>query len=82
MRSLLNAAGTDEGIVLATVIDDYAIEIYVADITDGYPIVAYCMDGKEMSRRDKGPLWVMYPFDSEVNFSRTTWQLGRLSASE
>jgi hypothetical protein len=37
-----------------------------------------------MSVRDKGPLWLVYPYDSaakyqsEVVFSRSIWQLNRL----
>jgi hypothetical protein len=36
-----------------------------------------------MSVRDKGPLWVIYPYDSddyrsEVIYSRSIWQLDRL----
>ena len=39
-----------------------------------------------MSVRDKGPLWVMYPFSdapalkTETNYSRCIWQLNRLQA--
>lgn len=88
LRVLLDETGIDEGAVMATAINDYSIEIPVSEVTDSYPIVAYRMDGKEMSRRDKGPLWVIYPFDTEpglnteVNFSRSIWQLDRLSATQ
>ncbi|WP_246054932.1 oxidoreductase [Paracoccus gahaiensis] len=88
LRAILDANEIAAGTVLATAINDYAIEIPVSDVTDSWPIVAYRMDSKEMSRRDKGPLWVMYPFDAEpslsteVNFSRSIWQLDRLSAVE
>ena len=48
------------------------------------PLVAYEMDGETMSRRQKGPLWIVYPFDSDADFrseviySRSIWQLDRL----
>jgi len=38
-----------------------------------------------MSVREKGPLWVIYPYDSdakfrtEVIYSRSIWQLDRLA---
>jgi hypothetical protein len=44
------------------------------------------MDGKTMSVRDKGPLWIIYPYDSsadyrtEVVYSRSIWQLDRIEA--
>lgn len=88
LKALLDAAQISQGNVLATAINDYAIEIPVAEITEDYPIVAYRMDGQVMSVRDKGPLWVMYPFDanpglqSEVTYSRSIWQLDRLAAKQ
>jgi hypothetical protein len=42
------------------------------------------MDDRPMSVRDKGPLWVVYPFDdvpayqSETIYSRSIWQLDRI----
>lgn len=39
-----------------------------------------------MSVRDKGPLWVIYPYDSdpalqsEVTYARSIWQLVRIEA--
>ena len=39
-----------------------------------------------MSRRDKGPLWVIYPYHdnidyrSETIYSRSIWQLDRIEA--
>ena len=44
-------------------------------------IVARLLDDKPMSVREKGPLFVMYPFDREPQlrnsqyFSRCVWQL-------
>jgi hypothetical protein len=69
---------------LATAINDYTVEIPMSDAVEGGPIIAYLMDGNEMSIRDKGPLWVIYPYDSdadfrsEVVFTRSIWQLDRL----
>lgn len=88
LKALLDAASIEEGSVQATAINDYAIDIPVAEITDSYPIVAYRMNDEVMSTRDKGPLWVIYPFDSEpslqteVNYSRSIWQLDRIALKE
>jgi hypothetical protein len=76
--------GLNDGRFLATAINDYSVEIPLSDAVEGGPIIAYLMDGEEMSIRDKGPLWVIYPYDSdadfrsEVVFSRSIWQLDRL----
>jgi hypothetical protein len=76
------------GHFFASAINDYSVEIPLSDAVKGGPIIAYSIDGKEMSLRDKGPLWVIYPYDSnsdfrsEVVYLRSIWQLDRLEAVE
>ena len=71
--------------IKATAVNDYSVTIPLTDAVDGGPIVAYLQNGQEMSRRDKGPLWVVYPYDSrksyqsETYFSRSIWQLDRMT---
>jgi len=84
LKTLLERLDVTTGTILATAINDYTVEIPVADAVDGGPIVAYLLDGDTMSVRDKGPLWIVYPYDasadyrSEVIYSRSIWQLDRL----
>ena len=84
LEALANLIGAQDGMLLATAINDYTVEIPVSDAVVGGPIVAYLMDGEEMLVRDKGPLWVIYPYDSsadyrsEVVYSRSIWQLDRI----
>jgi hypothetical protein len=84
LQNLALEIGVNDGRFLATAINDYTVEIPMSDAVEGGPIIAYLMDGNEMSIRDKGPLWVIYPYDSdadfrsEVIFSRSIWQLDRL----
>lgn len=84
LADLAAAMGVEDGQFLATAINDYTVEIPSSDAVDGGPIIAYLMDDQEMSVRDKGPLWVIYPYDSdaeyrtEVIYSRSIWQLDRL----
>lgn len=74
--------------ITAQAINDYAVEIPLDEITEDAPLVAYHQNGKPMSRRDKGPLWLVYPYDSdpeyqtEIVYSRSIWQMDRLSAKE
>ena len=74
-----------EGMIEARAINDYAVQIPVSDAVEDGPIIAYRRNGEDMSVRDKGPLWIVYPFDSnqeyqsEVIYSRSIWQLDRLS---
>ncbi|MET0211152.1 MAG: hypothetical protein ABW220_19070, partial [Burkholderiaceae bacterium] len=57
------------------------VNIPVADSRQYDVIVARLMDGKPMQVRDKGPLFIVYPFDSHVElrnsvyYGRSAWQL-------
>ncbi|WP_282603269.1 molybdopterin-dependent oxidoreductase [Paracoccus sp. PARArs4] len=88
LATLLAEAGVEDGSVMATAINDYAVEIPVAEVTEDAPIIAYMQDGEILSPRDKGPLWVVYPFDSdpeyqtEIAYSRSIWQLDRITGAE
>lgn len=81
---LLSALKADGRSVLATALNDYAIEIPVEDAVEGGPILAIRMNGIDLSPRDKGPIWVVYPYDAnpdyqrDVIYSRSIWQLTRL----
>jgi hypothetical protein len=84
LKALLDRVGADGATVRATALNAYAITIPLDDITDAAPIVAYLEDGAPMSVRNRGPLWILYPFDddprwrTEVAYSRSIWQLERL----
>jgi len=84
LGDLLAAIGAEGGTLVAVAVNDYQIEIPVSDAVENGPIVAYLRNGEPMSVRDKGPLWVVYPFDdnadyrTEVIYSRSIWQLERI----
>lgn len=84
LAEIASLTGVTDGQFRATAINDYTVEIPVPDAIEGGPIIAYLMDGAEMSVRDKGPLWVVYPYDNnadyraELIYSRSIWQLDRL----
>lgn len=84
LQTLLAELGAEGTMVLASAINDYTVEIPVDSLGPNVPLVAYEMNGEIMSRRQKGPLWIVYPFDSdaefrsEVIYARSIWQLDRL----
>ncbi len=84
LHTLAERLGVASGSIKATAINDYAIDIPVTDAVEGGPILAYLQNGKPMSVRYNGPLWLVYPYDlneayrSEVIYSRSIWQLVRL----
>lgn len=85
LHVLLDRIGATGTTVEAMAINDYAVEIPMSDAAPGRALVAYLRNGAEMSIRDKGPLWVVYPFDSssefrtEVIYGRSIWQLDRIT---
>ncbi|KEJ96009.1 hypothetical protein SAMN05444149_102366 [Pseudosulfitobacter pseudonitzschiae] len=86
LKVLADRLGIDGATLRATAINDYAVDIPLTDAVEGGPIIAYKMDDATMSVRDKGPLWIVYPYDSdaayrsEVIYSRSIWQLDRIEA--
>ena len=88
LRAFLSNVGVSDGKLKATAINDYAVEVPLEDAVEGGPIIAYLRNGETMSVRDKGPLWLVYPYDAdpkfqtEVIYSRSIWQLDRLEVIE
>lgn len=86
--TLANLINVSDGTFFATAINDYTVEIPVTDAVHNGPIIALSHNGEKMSVRGKGPLWIIYPFDSsskyrtEVVYSRSIWQLDRIEYVE
>jgi hypothetical protein len=65
-------------------INDDAYDLPLSDLSDYNVILAMTADGKRLSIRDKGPLWVMYPLDDHPELKeqkynlRLVWQLRHL----
>lgn len=60
---LADLVGTHSGSFHATGLNDYSVKIPFSDMIEDGPIIAYKIDGEPMSVRDKGPLWIIYPYD-------------------
>lgn len=64
-----------------TALNDYTVRIPFQHLDKDGPIIAYEMNGKPMSRRTKGPLWIVYPLDDitlmqgSLYRDRMVWQL-------
>lgn len=81
LRDVLAAVGCEGKVLTAYALNDYRTAIPVEDATDYDVIVARLVDGKPMPIRDKGPLFIIYPFDdnaelrSQIYYGRSAWQL-------
>ncbi|MFN3670802.1 MAG: hypothetical protein ACK4VM_02715 [Bosea sp. (in: a-proteobacteria)] len=78
---LLKAVGATGTVMKITALNDYAVEIPVKDFQAWPVILATRIGGKAISVREKGPLFVIYPFEqdpalySELYFGRSIWQV-------
>lgn len=85
LHSLLDVLGVEEGAIETVALNDYFVTIPVDEIEESAPILAMQMDGRDMTVRMKGPLWVIYPFDSDPRYqntltqSRSIWQLKQIN---
>ncbi|MCH2069116.1 molybdopterin-dependent oxidoreductase [Shimia sp.] len=84
LSALLTHVGASDGNLLATAANDYTVSIPTSDAVENGPIIAYLRNGEKMTLRDKGPLWIVYPFagndayKTEEYYSRSIWQLDRI----
>ena len=84
LKSLLREIGAEGRTLRLTALNDYVVDIPVESLEEDVPILAYAVNGKILTLRDKGPLWVMYPFDrstayqTEALYIRSVWQLEKI----
>jgi hypothetical protein len=70
--------------VRVVALNDYAGTIPMDDFARHGVILAMKRDGKYMPIRDKGPLFVIYPYDSDAElkqqmyYARSVWQVKRI----
>jgi len=84
LASVFDAVDGQGDMVRVRALNDYSVEIPVTEIRDYPVILATRVDGKRFSIRDKGPLFVIYPFSefpelyNEVSFNKSVWQVARI----
>jgi hypothetical protein len=85
LRDVLAAAGAQGKTIEALALNDYKVTIPLEDATLHPVLLARLLDEQPMAVRDKGPLFIIYPFDADpqlnntVYFSRSAWQVKALS---
>lgn len=86
LQSVLEVTGftPDVEAIRLTALNDYSVTMETSLIGQNAPIVANRINGAPFSVRDKGPLWIMFPFDldikyrSESFYSLSIWQLSHI----
>lgn len=84
LKDMVAASGATGQTITLVALNDYQISMPMADLRDDGPLLAYLTDGKPMSLRDKGPIWLVFPYDDNIDYrteqtySRSIWQLARI----
>ncbi|AZN36338.1 hypothetical protein [Iodobacter ciconiae] len=84
LRDVLAAAGAKGEKISAIALNDYRVEIPFQDLIKFPMVVARLLDDKPMAIRDKGPLFIVYPFDAyeelhqDIYYTRSAWQLSKI----
>ncbi len=81
LRDVLGAAKASGTTIKAAALNDYQTSIPMEDAQKFDVILAHKMNGENIPVKTKGPLFVVYPYDSKpelrstVYFDRSAWQL-------
>lgn len=84
LKAVLQAAGAEGNRLVIKALNDYSAEIPIDDATDLPTILAMRANGNTLSVREKGPLFLIYPFDlkpelyNEKYFARSVWQISEI----
>jgi len=84
-KDFIRVTGATGQTVVVRAINDYQTKIPISDLTDLGALFVTRMNGKRLSLRQKGPLFVIYPFDqkpelkSELYYGRSIWQVNKIT---
>ncbi len=84
LSKLMNFVGATGVTVTAVALNDYVSTIPMEDFTKFDVILAMKRDGNYMPVRDKGPLFIIYPYDTlpelqtQTYYTRSAWQVAKL----
>jgi hypothetical protein len=88
LASLLEKAGAKGKTLSVFALNNYRSEMPVSDIGEHGVILAYKQNGEYMPVSDKGPLFIVYPFDAdpalnnEVYYARSAWQVRSITVED
>ena len=84
LEKLLQHVGATGQIIKAKALNNYSVTIPRSDFSKYHVIAAMKLNDQPMSVREKGPLFVIYPFDTDPDrasagfYVRSIWQLASL----
>ncbi|MBB1201204.1 oxidoreductase [Enterobacteriaceae bacterium 89] len=81
LMDYVGAKGTDVKVIA---LNDYTTSVPLSDFKKYNVILALKINGEYMRVRDKGPLFIVYPYDSlpelnnQIYYSRSAWQISSM----
>lgn len=81
MVRLLDLVGPRGVTIRASAANDYIADIPLSTLVDSDAFLAMSMNGKDLTLRDKGPLWIIFPWSDRPDLDRpeihnyAVWQL-------
>lgn len=88
LSDVLAKAGLQGTAIEATAQNDYKVTLTPDLVGPDYPIIALRIDDEPFGLRELGPLWIVYPYDSqavyrtEKIFAASIWQLKRITSAK
>jgi hypothetical protein len=85
MRDLLKIVEARGTRISVTALNKYSTSIPMDDFSRFDAILAYKKDGKYMTVREKGPFFIIYPYDSDPvlkadkYYNRSAWQVATIT---
>jgi hypothetical protein len=85
LQKLMDHVGAKGSVVKVTALNDYTTELPLSDFKKYNVILALKVNGEYMRIRDKGPFFIVYPYDSipelnnQIYYSRSAWQVSRMN---
>ena len=84
VRDLIAKLGASGQHMRAVALDDYRIEIPLSDFEKYDAVLATRREGEPMRVRDKGPIWIIYPWtdhpelQNDEDYAKAIWQVREL----
>lgn len=84
LQDVLAKVGATGKQLTITALNDYSVQVPTSDAEQYRVILARTINGKPLSVRDKGPLFLVYPFDqypelqNKLYYGRAIWQISAI----
>lgn len=85
LRDLMSAVHADGTVMTISALDDFRADMTAEEVRTIDVILADTFNGKDMDVRNKGPLFVIFPFTDEPNLAverhlgQSVWQVNRIT---